>query len=127
MCFVWGNILGSRTSSIAPPLSSNAVQCMRGCVNFLSIPLAITSFSNCVIGIWSHKADDSATYSASVVESAVRVWSLDDQVMGHPAYMITHPDRDFAVMGTFVAPGSSCLQSQHPPSTQSFWCGPASS
>ena len=58
-----------------------------------------------MIIIWSLSAEDNAMYSASVVDSAVRVWSLDDQVMGHPAYMITHPDHDLAVMGSFVAPG----------------------
>ena len=106
MRFVRGHILGSRTSLIAPPLSSNTMQCTQGGVNFSSIPLAITSFSICMISIWSCKANDSATYSASIVESAVRVWSLDDQLMGHPVYMITHPDCDFAVMGSFMAPGS---------------------
>ena len=106
MCFIRGCILGSCTSSIAPPLSSNAVQCTRGGVKFASIPRLMTSFISFMISIWSCNAEDSATYSASMVDSAIRVWSLDDQVIGHPAYVIVHLDHDFVVMGSFAAPGS---------------------
>ena len=41
-----------------------------------------------------------------MVECAMRVWSLDDYGIGHKAYMITHLDHDFVVMGSFMAPGS---------------------
>ena len=72
----------------------------------MSIPQLMTSFISCMIGIWSCNAEDSMTYSASMVDSTIRVWSLDDQLMGHPVYVITHPDHDFVVMGSFAAPGS---------------------
>ena len=99
-------------SSIAPPLSSNAMQCTQGGVKFASIPQLMTSFISFIIGIWSRKAEDSITYSASMVDSTIRVWSLDSQVIRHPAYVIAHPDRDFVVMGSFATPASYQLPAQ---------------
>ena len=42
-------------------------------------------------------------YSASVVERAVGVCSLDAQVTGQPAYVMAHPERDLDVVGSAPA------------------------
>ena len=39
-------------------------------------------------------------YSASVVDKAVRVCILEEQVTGHPAYVIAQPDCDLVVVGS---------------------------
>ena len=49
-------------------------------------------------------------YSASVVDRAVSVCSLDAQVTGHPAYVMAHPERDLDVVGSVPA----MLQSKTP-------------
>ena len=62
------------------------------------------------IAISSRHAVDRAMYSASVVERAVSVCSLDAQVTGHPAYVMAHPERDLDVVGSVPA----ILQSNPP-------------
>ena len=37
---------------------------------------------------------------ASVVERAISVCSLDAQMTGQPAYVMTHPERDLEVVGS---------------------------
>ena len=49
-------------------------------------------------------------YSASVVERAVSVCTLDAQVTRHPAYVMAHPERDLDVVGSVPA----ILQSNPP-------------
>jgi hypothetical protein len=41
-----------------------------------------------MIGIVSRREFEHATYSASVVDNAIYVWSLDDHKMGHPEYIM---------------------------------------
>ena len=55
------------------------------------------------IGISSRHAVDRAMYSASVVERAVSVCSLDAQVTGQPAYVMAHPEHDLDVVGSVPA------------------------
>ena len=62
------------------------------------------------IGISSRHAVDRATYSASVVERAISVCSLDAQVTGQPAYVIAHPECELDVFGSVPA----ILQSNPP-------------
>ena len=57
-------------------------------------------------------------YSASVVDRAVRVCSLDAQVTGHPAYVMVHPERDLDVVGSVPAmlrskPPAKSASTQH--------------
>ena len=52
------------------------------------------------IGISSRHAVDRAMHSASVVERALSVCSLDAQVTGQPAYVMAHPERDLDVAGS---------------------------
>ena len=57
-------------------------------------------------------------YSASVVERAVSVCSLDAQVTGHPAYVMAHPKRDLDVVGSVPAilrsnPPAKSASTQH--------------
>ena len=70
------------------------------------------------IGISSRHAVDRAMYSASVVEKAVSVCSLDAQVTGQPAYVIAHPERDLDVVGSVPAilrsnPPAKSVSTQH--------------
>ena len=70
------------------------------------------------IGISSQHTVDRAMYSASVVERAVSVCSLDAQVTGQPAYVMAHPDRDLDVVGSVPAilrsnPPAKSASTQH--------------
>ena len=67
------------------------------------IPILTASFMRLVIGITSRSACERAMYSASVELRAISVWSLDAQMMGHPAYRIMYPLLDFAVVGSISA------------------------
>ena len=51
----------------------------------------------------SCKLAEMALYRLTVVPSATSVWSLEDQIMGHAAYVIMYPVRDFAVEGSTSA------------------------
>ena len=69
-------------------------------------------------GISSRHAVDRAMYSASVVERAVSVCSLDAQVTGQPAYVIAHPEHDLDVVGSVPAilrsnPPAKSASTQH--------------
>ena len=63
----------------------------------------LNSLTNFMSGIVSRSAVDKLRYSASVVLKAVSDCSLDAHRIGHPAYRITYPVRDFAVEGSSIA------------------------
>ena len=53
-----------------------------------SKPRRRSSEIKCMRPMTSRREEDRAMYSASVVERAMRVCILEDQITGHPAYMI---------------------------------------
>ena len=103
MCLVLGHILGRCTNSRAPLLSSKTVQCILGGKSSMLTPCARASVRSPISGITSLRLEESAMYSASVVDMAVMVCILDAQVMGAPAKRTIHPKRDLAVIGSLCA------------------------
>ena len=55
---------------------------------------------NSLKGRTSLAAVDKAMYSASVVLRVISVWSLDNQVIGLPPYLMTHPVLDLTELGS---------------------------
>lgn len=51
-------------------------------------------------GITSRNDWDNATYSDSVVDKVISVWSFDDQIIAQFANMITYPVRDITDDGS---------------------------
>ena len=49
------------------------------------IYLSLISLMRSIMGIASRRDVDKEMYSASVVDNEVWVWSLEAQIMGHPA------------------------------------------
>ena len=62
-------------------------------------------------------------YSASVVERAVSVCSLDAQVARHSAYVMAHPERHLDVVGSVPAIffDQILLQNRRQPNIHSFY------
>jgi hypothetical protein len=102
-CLVLGLILGTFAIYIAPALSSKTLQCTLGVAFSTGTPCCMASFISHMIGKTSLMACESAMYSASVDAKAISVCILDDQYIGHPAYVITYPILDLAVFGSLDA------------------------
>ena len=58
------------------------------------IPKEVSSCRRFITKITSRSAVDSAMYSASVVDSAMVVCILEDQIIGQPAYQMINPVRE---------------------------------
>ena len=99
-----------RAISNAPLLSLKTLQWIFSLAGCDLISWECISFVSSSIGISSQHAVDRATYSASIVESAVNVCNLDAQVTGQPTYVMVHPEHDFDVIGSMPA----ILQSNPP-------------
>ncbi len=84
-CFVLGHIFGTLAISTAPLLSSNILHLMMGVSTLVVTPNITASCANDSSGKISLAEVDNAIYSASVIESAISVCSLDPQTRGHPA------------------------------------------
>eukprot|EP00957_Ditylum_brightwellii_P147129 11203063-Ditylum_brightwellii.AAC.1 len=85
MCFMRNLILGAFANSSAPVLSLNALQCTLGVTLSITMPACYISSSSCIIRIPLQSAVEIATYSASHVLNATCIWSLEAQIIGHPA------------------------------------------
>ena len=109
MCLVLGRIFGTFAISTAPLLSSKKVQAKVGFAVFLITPNLTSSFASAMIGTISLATVDKATYSASVEDRAISVWSLDPQSKGQFAKVIRNPVLDLAVFGSLLA--VDCFQS----------------
>ena len=64
----------------------------------------IASLSNHHNGVCSHNTIERAMYSAFILERATKVCSLDDQVIGHRANIMIHPDQDLEIIRSAEAP-----------------------
>ena len=62
------------------------------------------SLKNSVSGMTSRRDCDSAIYSLSVVDSAISVWSLEDQMIGQFAYRMRYPVRDMTDVESSLQP-----------------------
>ena len=58
------------------------------------------SLQICLNGIRSRQLADKAWYSASIVDRAIVVCSLDTHSRGHPANVMTYPVLDLAQTGS---------------------------
>ena len=105
ICLVQGLIFGRRASSIAPELSSNALQCTIGSSKRTSEPNVFIYLINAVSRNKYLNDGDKEIHSASVEDSATNVCSLEAHTIGNPAYSVTYPDRDFAVEGSLLTVG----------------------
>ena len=99
MCFVLGLIFGKFTISIQPLLSSNIEQCILGVLSSEGIAL-LNSLNKSSSGITSLSDCESATYSLSVVDSVISVWSLEHYIMGQFAYIMMYPVLDITDDGS---------------------------
>ena len=100
MFCLWCIYLDSATT-IALRLSSNTSQKRSG-FEILMCKTLFNSFINSINGRTSRTACDRAIYSASVVLSAISVWSLLDHIIGQPAYIITKPVLDIRLLALLM-------------------------
>ena len=85
MNFVLGLIFGTVAISKAPLLSSKTLQCTVGFVAVKLYPFCCSSLTSSISGMVSHNAVLSAMNSASVVDKAICVCSLEFHTIGQPA------------------------------------------
>lgn len=117
ICFVRRSIFGSLANSMAPLLSPNALHLTLGIAYMGNFIIFLISFTRQIKEIVSLRALDREIYSASVVLMAVSVYSLDCHITGHPAYIITNPVLDLAVLGS-----SSAVLAFHKPQKSASVC-----
>jgi hypothetical protein len=89
--------LGTLASSRAPELSSKSLQCTTGAEAGTLKPRSWISLRNCIIGMVSRSASLRQTHSASVLDKAISVCSLECHTTGHPAHLMMQPVLDFVV------------------------------
>ena len=99
-CFVLGRDLWLVASFKQLILSSNVLQCILGVILWTGKWFSSNSSNKWITEMTSRSADDNATYSASVVLNAMIDWSLDFQIMGHPAYITMKPDLEYVDVGS---------------------------
>jgi hypothetical protein len=95
---VLGQSFGTFASSTAPELSSNSLHRTVGIVSMGRFNFSLSSFTSLISGIVWRKAWLSDMYFISVTDWVISGWSLDAQMIGHPAYITTYPVRHFAVV-----------------------------
>ena len=100
MCFVLGHVSGTLASSFEPLLSSKIVQFIFKVGSSVILTIVFNSIINSLSGNISLAAVDKATYSVSVVLSAISVCNLLNHVMGQFGNMMTHPERERTPFGS---------------------------
>jgi hypothetical protein len=83
MCLVCSHIVGAAISLTQPLLSSKTVEWVTA--HCMSSPIiSCSSFSTVCSGIRSQSTCNKGIYSASVVESAISLFSIEDHSIGNP-------------------------------------------
>ena len=99
-CLVRGRVLWLFAILTQLILSSNVRHLMMGVEAWRGKACCLRSSKRCIIPITSRSAEERAIYSASVVLRAMSDWTLLFQSMGHPAYDMTKPVREWQDKGS---------------------------
>lgn len=97
--FILGLLLGTFANSSAPLLSLNKVHPINNSASGIS-NIGFYSKIISLNGKTSLVAVDKAMYSVSVVLNVISVWWRPNHVMGHHAYLMTHPVLDITELGS---------------------------
>ena len=87
-CLVRGRVLWLVAKFIQLILISNVLHFIRGAEPWMGKPCNFRSSNKRIMVITSRRAVDNAIYSASIVLNAIKDWTFDFQMIGHPAYVM---------------------------------------